>query len=142
MDVQITIRRGTAGPAFREAAEERARRLEKYEPRLLRVELLFDEDGGGTAAEARAVVPGLPPRVARAAASSRRTAMDRVLRKLRRQLREERARLTEHRGARVPPAAPAGAEEPDEPVAGYQRVEASEPSNAARADDDRSSVTE
>ncbi|HUE77742.1 MAG TPA: hypothetical protein VMM83_07350 [Longimicrobiales bacterium] len=41
MEVQITSRRGTVGSAFRRAAETRARGLEKYEPRLRRIEILF-----------------------------------------------------------------------------------------------------
>ena len=56
MDVQITIRRGRAGESFKALAEEKARKLGKYDPRIIRVELLFDEDGGTVRAEARAFV--------------------------------------------------------------------------------------
>lgn len=102
MDVQITIRRGAVGTGFRRTAEARARRLEKYEPRLLRIELLFDDERRGVAAEARAVVPGIPPRVARADATSHRRALARVIRKVGRQLRDERSRRIDHR---APPLA-------------------------------------
>lgn len=107
MEVQITSRRGTVGSAFRRAAETRARGLEKYEPRLRRIELLFDEDGGRVAAEARASVPGIPARVARADGVSHRSALDRVMRKVGRQLRDERSRRVDHR---APPLAEMGSE--------------------------------
>ena len=96
MDVQITIRRGRAGESFRALAEEKARKLGKYDPRIIRVELLFDEDGGTVRAEARAIVPSLPPLVARAEADTRRTALDGVIRKASRRLRDERAKRVAH----------------------------------------------
>lgn len=102
MDVQITIRRRRAGEAFRALAREKALKLERYEPRLIRVELLFDEDGGRAVAEVRASVPGLPTLVARADADSRRTALDRVIQKAGRQLRRERSRRVAHQ---APPMA-------------------------------------
>lgn len=102
MDVRITIRRGRAGEAFKAIAAEKALKLEKYEPRLLRVDLLFEEDGGAVVGEVRSFVPGVPMRVARAAAESRRSALDRVIRKAARQLRKERAKRVEHQ---APPMA-------------------------------------
>ena len=102
MDVQITIRRGRAGEGFRAIAEEKARKLEKYEPRLTRVELLFDDDGGRVVGEVRAFVPGVPTLVARAGAESRRSALDRVIQKAGRQLRKERSKRVDHQ---APPAA-------------------------------------
>ena len=102
MEVQITIRRGEAGENFLEHAQERAEKLGRYEPRLHRVELLFDEDGGRVAGEARAVVPGVPLLVARADGDTGRAALDRVVRRLGRQLKKERSKRVEHR---APPAA-------------------------------------
>ncbi|HUG39129.1 MAG TPA: ribosome-associated translation inhibitor RaiA [Longimicrobiales bacterium] len=101
MDVQITIRRGRAGEGFRALAEEKARKLEKYEPRLIRVELLFERDGGRSVGEVRAMVPGLPALVSKAEAESRRTALDRVMQKAARQLRKERSRRVEHKALPV-----------------------------------------
>lgn len=97
MDVQITIRRGEAGDNFLVHAQERAEKLARYEPRLHRVELLFDEDGGRVAAEARASVPGVPILVARAEGETPRMSLDRVVRRLGRQLRKERSKRVEHR---------------------------------------------
>lgn len=101
MDVRITVRRGRAGESFRSLAEEKARKLAKYDPRMIRVELLFDEEGGTVRAEARALVPTLGPLVARAEGESRRTALDRVIRKASRRLRDERARRVAHRAPPV-----------------------------------------
>ena len=96
MDVQITIRHGRAGDAFRARAEEKARRLERYEPRLIRVELSFEEDAGRVRAETRCYVPG-PTRIARAEADSSRSALDAVMRKAARQLRKERSKRVDHK---------------------------------------------
>lgn len=102
MDVQVTIRRGEAGENFLERAHERARKLVRYEPRLHRVELLFDEDGGRVAGEGMAAVPGLPTLVARADGDTARTVLDHVVRRLGRQLRRERSKRVKHR---APPIA-------------------------------------
>jgi ribosomal subunit interface protein len=101
MDVRITARRGTVSPALRGYAEKRVAKLLKFEPRLLAVELLFDEDHGEVSVEGRADVPGVPTLVARSEAAGRRTALDRMLQRLGRQLRRERSRRIEHQG---PPA--------------------------------------
>lgn len=102
MDVSITFRRGKITDTFRARTLERAERLVRYEPRLLSVDLLFDEDHGRVTAEGKAAVPGLPPLVARAESDSYRTACDRVLDRLARQLRKERSRRVDHQ---APPLA-------------------------------------
>lgn len=100
MDVQITIRRGRVGASFRSLAEEKARKLERYEPRLIRVELSFEEDAGLVRAETRCYRPG-PTLVARAEGDSRRTALDRVMQRASRRLRKERSKRVQHQ---APPA--------------------------------------
>lgn len=105
MDVRITVRRGRSERGFRAIAEEKARRLRRYEPRLIRVELLFDQEGARELAEARCAVPRVPTLVARAASDSRRTSLDRVIQKAARQLRKERSRRTDHQ---APPVAALG----------------------------------
>ena len=102
MDVQITFRHMRTGEALRALAEQKAARLERYEPRLIRVEVLFDEDGGEVRAETRAFVPGLPTLVASSRGETPRKALDSVIGKARRQLRKERSRRVEHQ---APPTA-------------------------------------
>jgi ribosomal subunit interface protein len=97
MDVRITARRATVGAAFLKHAEERVRKLEKYEPRLQSVTILVDEDRGRVSVEARAEVPGTAVMIASSTASSDRSALDGALEKLRRQLRRGRTRRTDHK---------------------------------------------
>lgn len=96
MDVRITNRRGTASPAARDYAEERAGKLAKYDPRLIAIEILFDEDHGQVAVEGRAEVAGGPTLVARSEADSSRGAIDRMLQRLGRQIRRQRSKHIEH----------------------------------------------
>jgi ribosomal subunit interface protein len=101
MDVRIITRRARVGDTFLRQAEERVRKLDRYEPRLQAVALVVDEDRGRISVEARADVPGVPPVVASADGATTRSALDRALQKLRRQLRRERSRRVDHQG---PPA--------------------------------------
>lgn len=101
MDVRITTRRVAVGDATVRRAEQRARKLGKHDPRLQTVSLLFAEDHGKVAVEARAEVPGIPTLVARSEGDSSRTALDRALEKLQRRLHRERKKRTEHH---APPA--------------------------------------
>lgn len=95
MDVRITTRHVDLKEGFLSLAEERARKLRKYEPKLIAVDLVFEDDHGFTA-EARADVPGRPSMIAKASAANRRAALDRALNKLGRQLRRERSRRVDH----------------------------------------------
>lgn len=96
MDVRITTRHADLSDGFRTLADERARKLTKYEPRLIAVDLLFDDDHGVFSTEARADVPGRPPMIARTENGDRRVALDETLRKLGRQLRRERSKRVDH----------------------------------------------
>lgn len=98
MEVRITTRHVDLSATFRELAAERTRKLTKYEPRLMAVDLLFDEDHGQLVTEARADVPGRPPLIAHTTAQDERHALDGTLRKLGRQLRRERSRRRDHQG--------------------------------------------
>jgi ribosomal subunit interface protein len=101
MDVRITTRRATVGEAFLRKAEERVRKLARYEPRILAVALTVDEDRGRVTVEARADVPGAPPMVASSQADSSRAALDQTIQKLQRQLRRRRKKRLDHK---APPA--------------------------------------
>jgi ribosomal subunit interface protein len=101
MDVRITTRRATVSEAFLRQAEERVRKLDRFEPRLQAVALTVDEDRGRISIETRAEVPGAPPMIASADAATDRSALDKALQKLGRQLRRHRTRRTDHQ---APPA--------------------------------------
>lgn len=102
MDVRITTRHTTVDDAFAALAEERTRKLERFDPRLISIDLIFDEDHGKFMTELRAEVPGIPPLVATAEDDSRRRSLDDALEKLGRQLRKERSKRVDHQ---APPAA-------------------------------------
>lgn len=106
MDVRIATRHVDLSETFRALAADRTRKLTKYEPRLMAVDLLFDEDHGEMVTEARANVPGRPPLIAHATAHDTRHALDDTLRKLARQLRRSRAKRLDHQGP--PPTVPTG----------------------------------
>jgi ribosomal subunit interface protein len=96
MDVRITTRHVSVSDAFVEHATGRARKLDRYEPRLILVDLIFEDDHGEFSTEARAEVPGVPTLVARATGMVKRTTLDEALRKLGRQLRRERSKRVDH----------------------------------------------
>lgn len=101
MDVRITTRHVSVGEAFAEHADSRARKLSKYEPRLISVDLIFDNDHGKFSTEVRAEVPGVPPLVAKSEHDSKRKSLDSALEKIGRQLKRERSKRVDHQ---APPA--------------------------------------
>lgn len=101
MDVRITTRHTSVGEGFTEFAEERARKLTKYEPRLISLDLIFDNDHGQFSTEVRAEVPGVPTLVATAEDDSERRSLDSALDKIGRQLKKERSKRVDHQ---APPA--------------------------------------
>ncbi len=107
MDVRITTRHSTVGDALLKRAEERVQKLGKYDPRILAVSVLFEEDHGHSAVEVRATSPGVPTVVARAEGETNRSAFDRAFEKIRRRLRRERTKRIDHQ---APP--PVGMVEP------------------------------
>ncbi len=96
MDVRITTRHVNIGDTFAEYANERAGKLTKYEPRLISVDLIFDNDHGEFSTEVRAEVPGIPPLVAKAENESKRKSLDSALDKVGRQLKKERSKRVDH----------------------------------------------
>ena len=101
MDVRITTRHVDIGDGFAEYANERTRKLSRFDPRLIAVDLIFDEDHGQFSTEARAEVPGIPTLVAKAEDDSQRKSLDSALDKLGRQLKRERSKRVDHQ---APPA--------------------------------------
>lgn len=101
MDVRITTRHVDISDSFGEYADERTRKLTKYEPRLIAIDLIFDNDHGEFSTEARAEVPGIPTLIAKSESSSKRKSLDSALDKLGRQLKRERSKRVDHQ---APPA--------------------------------------
>jgi ribosomal subunit interface protein len=101
MDVRITARHVNLGDSFSEYAHDRVGKLTKFEPRLLSVDLIFDNEHGEFSTEARAEVPGIPTLVAKAENESKRKSLDDALDKLGRQLKKERSKRVDHQ---APPA--------------------------------------
>lgn len=99
MDLRITTRHVDLSDGFLTLAEERARKLHKYEPRLLAVDLLFDDGHGELSTEVRADVPGRPVMIARSSHQDRRSSLDAALRKIGRQLRRQRSKRVDHQAA-------------------------------------------
>jgi ribosomal subunit interface protein len=102
MDVRITTRRVELSDGFLARADERTRKLTKFEPRLIAVDLLFEDDHGTLTTEARADVPGRPPVIASAEDMDARKSLDAALDKMSRQLRRHRSKRVDHQ---APPAA-------------------------------------
>ncbi len=102
MDVRITTRHSTVSDALMKRADERVRKLGKYDPRVLTVAVLFEGEHGHHAVEMRAEVPGVPTLVARAEGETNRSAFDRAFEKIRRRLRRERTKRIDHQAP--PPA--------------------------------------
>lgn len=73
-------------------AEDQFRRLQKFESRIQAADLRFDIDHGLHRVEARITVTGAPLIVAQGSGDSFRTAIDRIVDRLGRQLRRRRER--------------------------------------------------
>lgn len=92
MEVQITVRHCTITDSLRQRAEERIRRLDKYNPRILAAFVTFDDDGAERRVEVKLDVPGSPPVVSRATGRSFKPALDEAAQRAGRQLKRHRER--------------------------------------------------
>lgn len=98
MDVTISTLHCTVPAPVRQRAEEKIRRLERYEPRIISADVVFDIDHGLHRVEARMIVAGGPMIIGHGTGEDFRTALDRVTDRLARQLRRRRERRRDHRG--------------------------------------------
>lgn len=109
MDITVTARHCAVPESIRARAEERVRRLTRYETRLLRAEVIFDTDHGVMHVEARLFVARGATIVAEGSDHTFRAALDQVLRRVGRRLKRQRERRREHRGTSASElGAPAG----------------------------------
>lgn len=79
------------------------RKLERYEVRPTRAQLVFDEGNDGRRVETRLLVTGGGEIVASAVAPSFRNALDQAIQRVERQLKRKRERSREHTVPKVIP---------------------------------------
>jgi len=98
MQVTITARNCKVNENLRGWIEEQLLHLKRFEPRALRLEVTLLEEKNGCRVEALATVARAGMLHAEAGAEDFRSAVDRVVEKLARQLRKGRSRRREHQG--------------------------------------------
>ena len=98
MQVIVSARNCDLTDALRDVVERRFDRLERYEPRATRAEVRLVEEKGGCKVDASINIDGSGNVHASAAASDPRTAVDRTVEKLARQLRKNHSRRRDRKG--------------------------------------------
>lgn len=101
MNVSITTRHCSVSERTRTEAEERLQRLQRYEPQVANAEVEFDEDHGTKQVETRIFVAGSHSIVAHGSGDTFRTALDRSIDRLTRQLKRRRERIRDHKAPRL-----------------------------------------
>lgn len=92
MQVKHSAPRCNVPESVLQLADEQFRKLQKYDARLQSADLRFDIDHGLYRVEARLAVTGAPLIVAHGSGENFRTALDRIVDRLSRQLRRRRER--------------------------------------------------
>ena len=101
MNVSISARHCSVSERTKSEAEERVQRLQRLEPRLVNAEVAFDEDHGTKQVETRIFVNGSHSIVAHGSGDTFRTALDRSMERLTRQLKRRRERVRDHRAPKL-----------------------------------------
>ena len=101
MDVTLHTRHCNVPGRVRAEAEERVQKLERLEPRVENAIIEFDNDHGDKQVETRVFVAGSHSIVAHGSGESFRTALDRSLDRLTRQLKRRRERVRDHRSIKL-----------------------------------------
>ena len=101
MNVSITTRHCSVSERTRNEATERLQRLQRYEPRLANAEVQFDDDHGTKQVETRIFVAGSHSIVAHGSGDTFRSALDRSIDRLTRQLKRRRERVREHKAPKL-----------------------------------------
>jgi len=96
MLINVSARHCRVADSIRRRAEDRLRRMVRFEPRVDSADVVFEHDHGLYAVEVRAFVTGRSTVIAHAAAADARSALDQVLSRLGTQLRRQRDRSREH----------------------------------------------
>lgn len=101
MQVSITTRHCNVSDRTRSEAEERIHKLQRYEPRLDTAVVEFDDDHGTKQVETRIFVAGSHSIVAHGSGDTFRTALDRSIDRLTRQLKRRRERVRDHKAPKL-----------------------------------------
>jgi ribosomal subunit interface protein len=101
MQVSITARHCTVPETVRRHADERVRRLSRYDARLTSADVVFEADHGSKQAELRLFVAGQSVLVASGAGETFRAGIDRALERARRRLRRNRERRRDHQAVKL-----------------------------------------
>jgi ribosomal subunit interface protein len=101
MQVNFTARHCNVPSKVRAEAEERLQRLQRYEPRVDNALVEFDKDHGHKLVETRVHVAGSHSIVAHGVGDTFRTALDRSLDRLTRQLKRRRERIRDHKSVKL-----------------------------------------
>jgi ribosomal subunit interface protein len=101
MQVNITARHCRVPDRVRSEAEERVQRLQRYEPRVNDAVVAFDTDHGDKKVETRVYVAGTHSIVAHGSGESFKTALDRSIDRLTRQLKRRRERVRDHKSVKL-----------------------------------------
>lgn len=101
MNVSVTTRHCSVSERTRAEALERLERLRRYEPNLATAEVEFDDDHGTKQVETRIFVAGSHSIVAHGSGDTFRTALDRSIDRLTRQLKRRRERVREHKAPKL-----------------------------------------
>nr|PZN89282.1 MAG: ribosome-associated translation inhibitor RaiA [bacterium] len=96
MIINISARHCRVADSIRRRAEDRLRKMVRFEPRIDSADVVFEHDHGFYAVEVRAFVTGRSTVVAHAAAADARAALDQVLSRLGTRLRRQHDRSREH----------------------------------------------
>ena len=100
MNVSITVRHTRVSSSVQARTEELVRKLEKFDSRVSRAEVVFDEEGGLTTVEGILYIDREDPAVAKASDADAKNAVDLMIDRLGRILRRRRSQARDHRGAR------------------------------------------
>jgi ribosomal subunit interface protein len=101
MNVSITTRHCSVSERTRAEAQDRLQRLKRYEPRVATAEVEFDDDHGMKQVETRIFVAGSHSITAHGTGDTFRTALDRSIDRLTRQLKRRRERVRDHQAPKL-----------------------------------------
>lgn len=99
--VNITARHCNVPDRIRVDAEQRVQRLQRYEPRVHNALIEFGSDHGHMQVETRIVVNGGQSIIAHGSGETFRTALDKSLDRLTRQLKRRRERVRDHKSVKL-----------------------------------------
>jgi ribosomal subunit interface protein len=99
--VQVAARHCQIPDSLRTRTEEQIARLARYDPRIASAEAVYEEVKRVRSVEVILSVPGGEPVIARGEGEEFRSALDKVVDRLRRILQRQRSQAKDHQGPRV-----------------------------------------